>query len=108
MRFTALRFVTAFVGIGCVASFGQAQEERRTVVTPLPEENILRPCEYRMILPETKDPIRAIWTIFDRGQDYLRWYQDRQIRATGYPFHSASPLEATSGWFSLADLTIAS
>ena len=28
--------------------------------------------------------------------------------STGYPFHSASPLEATSGWFSLADLTIAS
>ena len=84
-----MRFVTAFVGIGCVASFGQAQEERRTVVTPLPEENILRPCEYRMILPETKDPIRAIWTIFDRGQDYLRWYQDRQIRAFANEHHLA-------------------
>src|SRR5438105_2684345 len=75
MRFTAsLWFV-------CVASFGQAPEERRTLVAPLPDEEIAHPCEYRMILPETKDPIKAMWTIFDRGQDWLKWYQDRQVRA---------------------------
>ena len=81
MRFSALWLVTTFVNIGCVASFGQVQAERRTVVTPLPNEEILLPCDYRMILPEAKDPIRAVWTIFDRGQDYLRWYEDRQVRA---------------------------
>src|SRR5205823_11004410 len=62
MQFLLVRFLTALVSIGCAASVGQVQEERRTVVTPLPNEEILSPCEYRMILPGTV-PIKAIWTI---------------------------------------------
>ena len=61
--------------------FAQAQEERKTLVSPLPDEEILRPCEYRLLLPQASDAVRAVWTIFDRGQDYLRWYQDPQVRA---------------------------
>ena len=50
-------------------------------MNPLPDEEILRPCEYRLVLPESTHPVRAVWTVFDRGQDYLRWYQDRQVRS---------------------------
>ena len=64
MRFSALWLVTTFVNIGCVAWFGQVQAERRTVVTPLPDEEILLPCDYRMILPEAKDP---------------RWYEQLNV-----------------------------
>jgi hypothetical protein len=34
-----------------------------------------------MFLPNTRKPIRAAWVIFDRGQDYLQWFQERRIRA---------------------------
>ena len=34
-----------------------------------------------MTLPANDAPIKAVWAIFDRGQDYLKWYEDRQIRA---------------------------
>lgn len=46
----------------------------------------------------------------DNYQVNFRMHDDvaSGLATTGYPFHSASPLEATSGWFSLADLTIAS
>lgn len=34
-----------------------------------------------MVLPESTNPIRAAWVIFDRGQDYLQWFRDRRVRA---------------------------
>ncbi len=52
-----------------------------TKVIPLPSEDILNPCEYRLAVPLPADTVRAVWTIFDRGQDYLRWYLDPRIRA---------------------------
>jgi hypothetical protein len=70
-----------FISLSSIALFGQTPDERRTVVVPLENENILRPCEYRIVLPETNNPVRAVWVIFDRGQDYLKWYEDRQVRA---------------------------
>lgn len=58
---------------------GIAQSEIKTTVTPLPDEEILNPCEYLLVLP-TAQPLRAVWTIWDRGQDYLKWFRDPVIR----------------------------
>src|SRR5262245_35768259 len=52
--------------------------ERRTAVEQLPNEEILNPCEYRLVSPG--DKVRAVWVIFDRGQDYLHWYEDPVVR----------------------------
>ncbi|MBM3737684.1 MAG: hypothetical protein FJW39_18040 [Acidobacteria bacterium] len=60
---------------------GQADQARRTVVDPLPDEEILEPCVYQLAPVEFKDPVRAAWVIFDRGQDYLQWFHDRRVRA---------------------------
>src|SRR5437868_2558634 len=81
MRLTQFCSTIGLVVMSACTSLAQAAEEHRTVVTPMPDEEILRPCEYRLLLPESSDPIKAVWTVFDRGQDYLRWYQDPQIRA---------------------------
>jgi dienelactone hydrolase len=45
-----------------------------------------------MILPQTTSPIRAAWVIFDRGQDYLQWFRDRQVRAFASDHHLAMVL----------------
>ena len=66
--------------IGAAVLSAQSADERRTTVMPLQDENILRPCEYRLQPPGT-EPVRAAWVIFDRGQDYLKWFEDRQVRA---------------------------
>jgi hypothetical protein len=61
--------------------FGQlAQVERRTTVAPLVNEDILNPCEYRLAIPDSSHSVRAIWTIFERGPDSIRWYQDLEVR----------------------------
>ena len=73
--------LTALIALCGPASLGQNSHEARTSVPPIPGEDILQPCEYRLALPETTLPIRAIWAIFDRGLDYLKWYEDRQVRA---------------------------
>ena len=51
----------------------------RTLVDPLPDENILNPCEYRIAMPGSS--VRAVWTVFDRGADFVAWFEDRQVRA---------------------------
>jgi dienelactone hydrolase len=81
MKLTRFRFAICLGVVFAAATSGLCQEEQITTVTPLAGEDILNPCEYRLVLPEGTDPVRAVWTIFDRGQDYLKWYQDRQIRA---------------------------
>lgn len=73
--------------IAVIASCGtgealcQDSKEFRTSVSPLANEEILNPCDYRLALPANDAAIKAIWVIFDRGQDYLKWFEDRQIRA---------------------------
>lgn len=65
----------------CSTTYGQPIQEWQTTVSPLPNEEILRACEYRMVIPDAKSQVRAAWIIFDRGQDYLKWYEDRRVRA---------------------------
>jgi len=69
-------------------------EEWRTSVSPLSGEEILLPCEYRMVIPVAKSPVKAVWVIFDRGQDYLRWYEDRRVRGFAGTHHMALVLAA--------------
>jgi dienelactone hydrolase len=82
------------VAVWCLSAFGQAPQEKQTIVNPLPDEEILQPCEYRMLVPETKGPIRAAWVIFDRGQDYLQWFHDRRVRGFASEHHLALVLAA--------------
>src|SRR5688572_3641346 len=79
MQFFRLRCITVALGLSLGTCFAEIVEHR-TTVTPMPDEEILSPCEYRMVVPEIEGPVTAAWVIFDRGQDYLKWYQDRQVR----------------------------
>jgi len=65
----------------CFAAYGQPIQEWQTSVSPLPDEEILRACEYRMVIPGSNAQVRAAWIVFDRGQDYSKWYEDRRVRA---------------------------
>ena len=77
-----MRFAfSAMAVVCCFLSSGQPLLERTTIVSPLPAEEILQPCEYRLAIPDSKSSMKAAWIIFDRGQDYLKWYEDRQVRA---------------------------
>ncbi len=72
-----------------VCAAGQGLQDRRTVVNPLPNEQIRNPREYRMALPETEGGIQAAWVIFDRGRDHFQWFHDRQVRAFASQHHLA-------------------
>jgi len=65
----------------CCMIRGQEVKDLRTFVEPLPDEEILRACEYRMAPLGMSGAARAAWVIFDRGQDYLQWFLDRRVRA---------------------------
>src|SRR5262245_3368234 len=74
--------VPTVVAVWCFCVLGQTPQEKQAIVNPLEHEEILQPCEYRMVLPEATSPIQAAWVIFDRGQDYLQWFRDRRVRAS--------------------------
>lgn len=79
----------ATFALSCLYAVAQTPQEKQTIVNPLPDEEILQPCHYQMVLPETTSPIQAAWVIFDRGQDYLQWFHDRRIRAFASEHHLA-------------------
>jgi hypothetical protein len=70
----------------------------RTSVAPKPEEDIATDCRYEITIPNPSRPIRAVWVVFDRGRDMLRYYGDPEIQAVAYrsdlallfPFHCRS------------------
>jgi hypothetical protein len=69
----------ASVSLGAPAA-AQVPLERTTFVAPLPGEDIRDPCEYRLLLPTDRSPVRAVWAIYDRGPDHLRWFHDPDVR----------------------------
>jgi hypothetical protein len=77
------------VAVWCLCAFAQTPREKQTIVNPLPNEEILQPCQYQMVLPQTTSPLRAAWVIYDRGQDYLQWFLDRRVRAFASEHHLA-------------------
>jgi hypothetical protein len=78
--FTFMKAILRCFAMSLLLSVAISAEERRTVVAPLPSEEILKPCAYRLVIPDEQRPVRAVWVIFDRGQDYLKWYLDPGIR----------------------------
>ncbi len=56
----------------------------QTSVAPKPEEDILADCRYEITIPNPSRPIRAVWVIFDRGRDTLRYYGDSEVQAFAY------------------------
>ena len=67
----------------------------QTSVAPKPEEDIVSACRYEITIPNPAKPIHAVWVIFDRGRDMLRYYGDPQVQAFAnrkdlallFPFH---------------------
>ena len=51
----------------------------QTSVAPKPEEDIATDCRYEITIPNPSKPIRAVWVIFDRGRDMLRYYGDSEL-----------------------------
>jgi dienelactone hydrolase len=81
-----MRWATFLTGIIALAlaqqvCLPQTPGDLTTQVDPRPEEEILQPCQYDLALPESREPVRAVWVIFDRGLDYTAFYRSRQIRA---------------------------
>ena len=58
----------------------------QTSVAPEPEENIATDCRYEITIPNPSKTIRAVWVIFDRGRDMLRYYGDSEVQA--FAFHN--------------------
>jgi dienelactone hydrolase len=63
-----------------VSALSQPVQEWQTRVSPLIDEDLLEPCEYRMVMSSGDSQVEAAWVVFDRGQDYLKWYEDRRVR----------------------------
>lgn len=61
----------------------------QTTVAPKPDDDILGDCRYEITIPNPGRPIRAVWVIFDRGRDMLRYYGDPQVQAFAYRKHLA-------------------
>jgi len=53
----------------------------QTTVTPLPDEDFSGPCHYEITLPAGDRHVRAVWVIFDRGRDIMKFYSDPDVVA---------------------------
>jgi hypothetical protein len=73
MSFTRSGVATSLILMFAGALYAQTPEERKTLVVPLPDEEILRPCEYRLLLPESSD--REPYGQSSIEASYLGWYQ---------------------------------
>jgi hypothetical protein len=74
MRFLA---ILAFFTVCCAA--GDFHEFHATV-SPLAEENIRQPCCYDLTIPASVPAVRAVFVVFDRGQDWVKFYHDPEVR----------------------------
>lgn len=50
-------------------------------VAPLPDEDLASDCRYELTVPDSTRPVQAVWVIFDRGRDMLRYYGDPDVHA---------------------------
>src|SRR6266849_2322380 len=53
----------------------------QTSVAPQPDEDLASDCRYEITLTDPSRTVRAIWVIFDRGRDMLRYYGDPDVQA---------------------------
>src|SRR4026209_2540279 len=50
-------------------------------VVPLPDEDLAADCRYELTLAKPTRTLQAVWVIFDRGRDMLRYYGDPDVHA---------------------------
>jgi len=70
----------------CASNAAAQRVVFQTSVAPEPEENIATDCRYEITIPNPSKTIRAVWVIFDRGRDMLRYYGDSEAQA--FAFHN--------------------
>lgn len=50
-----------------------------TSVTPLADEDSSGSCHYEIMLPQGNKPVCAVWVIFDRGRDIMKFYSHAEV-----------------------------
>jgi hypothetical protein len=50
-------------------------------VAPQADEDLASDCRYEMLLPDRTQTVRAVWVVFDRGRDMLRYYDAADVQA---------------------------
>lgn len=66
-----------------------AASEYHTSVTPLANEDILNPCQYGLTILRPDRPVRAVWVMFDRGMDFVHFYENAEVRRVAGRFQIA-------------------
>jgi hypothetical protein len=65
-----------------VAAFAATiPEQFKTVVEPLPGENLAVSCVFELSIPSPIKHVRAVWITYDRGFDITRYYSDTEVQA---------------------------
>ena len=67
-----LMFLLAF----CPCLLAQSTQ---TSVTPLADEDSSGSCHYEIMLQRGNKPVRAVWVIFDRGRDIMKFYSHAEV-----------------------------
>lgn len=88
----SFRIVTSPIGLLTVAARPVVFQ---TSVAPQPDEDLASDCRYEITLANRTRTVRAVWVIFDRGRDILRYYGDPDVQAFAHrhdlalllPFH---------------------
>jgi dienelactone hydrolase len=66
--------------IGLSASGQFIPLQFKTIIQPLPSENLTGPCAFELWIPSPAEA-RAVWITYDRGFDISRYYADAGVRA---------------------------
>lgn len=53
----------------------------KTLVEPLPGENLAGACVFELSIPKPNKPVRAVWITYNRGYDISRFYSDPDVLA---------------------------
>lgn len=66
-----------------------AASEYHTSVTPLANEDILSPCQYELTILRPDRAIHSVWVMFDRGVDFVHFYENADVRKLAGRFQIA-------------------
>jgi len=62
-----------------VSSLIAEAQSFHTTVDPLPNENQAGKCSYDLTIPEAVKEVHAVFVLYDRGQDIMRFYGDPDV-----------------------------
>lgn len=71
-----MRRVLTLLLLSACSAVAQTYE---TTVSPLPGENLASSCDYEMTLVSGVHPVRAVWVLYDRGLDIMKFYSDSDV-----------------------------